>query len=1539
MIGRVIANPLPVTPTVGEQEYTLPGLTGSDYDELTYTLKWEELDDALTPVGGSTPALRVIGSEYLPTPGSLPGSGNFPATQSTSYERLFQSSVPSDDDEEHPNVATLVVGHNQSASQLFNPVVLTAIDLPDGTKYEFSYNVYGQIDKVVYPTGAYEKYTHTGGPTTASYITELEGDQQPYLQGLRWISSRKVSENGTGSDELEWTYDNGPQLDGGGNTDIINPDGTKVSIERSGPGDKYYDSVGNRYYYRFGNKDPRVGMTLSKTFYSAPVSSVRTMLRRELYAYDAHDSHSTEYSVTCQLGQSSTTKYFPMRRAARLARQTNIIFEGSGDALAQSTVYSYDTTYEMTTGLDQTYTAVYDYVVLSSSTAQTATIGSISLETRLKYSETTYNNGYQSSNILGLPATVTVKNNDGTVLSRSEMAYDECTAYCAASGAALPTTQKSWDSTKGAFTSSSAYLATHAKFDSYGNRIEATDAKGYVTTTAYDTTYHAYPVSVTMAVADSYGTYGSSSAFTISTTYDPISGLILSTTDINGQSSSMEYEDPALRPTKVTAPNGHQTITEYGAGSSESTRWVKVRMQVNDSAWKEARTWYDGLGRIYKTEKTDSGGNLFTETEYDDMGRVKRMTGSYRDGETKQWTTPTYDDLSRTEKVTSSDSNEINVAFGLSTSGVIGTTKTITDQAGKKRKGIIDALGNMVRVIEDPDSQNLATDYVFDLLGNLRKTTQGDQVRYFSYDSLGRLLRAKQVEQVVNSSLAMASADPVTSNNAWTVKYEYDDNGNITSTTDAKNVTVTATYDRLSRLVSRDYSDSTPDVTFYYDGKGLGSVPDYSKGKLTKITNGVSENKYTSFDVMGLMLASQQITDGQTYSFGYTYNLAGAMIEESYPSGRVVKNTLDENGDISQVQSKKNSGSGYWTYADAIDRNSVGAITKMQLGNGHWETATYNERQQVIQRGLGKLNNTNDLLNLEFKYHTGTSNHDNNGAVLEQKITVPTVGGSGGFAATQTYAYDSLNRVQSATETISSTQTWKQTFSYDRYGNRRFNTTSGATTTLGSCDPVVCNPTISTSTNRINDSYYVYDANGNLIEDPNASEFAYDAENRQKEVKDDEDTVKGTYFYDGNGKRVKKIASAETTVFVYDANGQLAAEYSTVLASTPQVSYLTADHLGSPRVITNENGAVVNRKDFSAFGEETLSSQRTVALGYTDAAARNVRQDYTGYQKDTESGLEYAQARYYNAQQGRFTSVDPMTGSGTIRNPQSFNRYSYVLNSPYKFTDPLGLFPSGGGGCGHNRCRRLVYSARLPLLGADGKPATTQVRDTGAHRAADNSAHEGVHVLPAQEPPKPADKNASSDESTGSGANSDSQQTDKKDPPPRPAYATVTIEKEGGNREFILPDGKTVVSGTFIILKVTLFDKDGKPITGASGFEYPRVITGPPVVRNEELIIFDSSGSSNDIVGQAAMTDAQLPFAVYNAIILNNVTTPHQSDTEQILRITVPGIDEVFTVTFRRGYTNMDGGTIRPSPNPRSIKDSYNWTFYMTNPILTSQTL
>lgn len=165
----------------------------------------------------------------------------------------------------------------------------------------------------------------------------------------------------------------------------------------------------------------------------------------------------------------------------------------------------------------------------------------------------------------------------------------------------------------------------------------------------------------------------------------------------------------------------------------------------------------------------------------------------------------------------------------------------------------------------------------------------------------------------------------------------------------------------------------------------------------------------------------------------------------------------------------------------------------------------------------------------------------------------------------------------------------------------------------------------------------------------------------------------GRYFYDGEGKRVKKETDTETTVFVYSA-GKLIAEYSTQISQTPQTKYLTEDHLGTPRIITNELGAIVSRRDFMPFGEELYIGigARSTNLQY-GTSADDVKQKFTGYQKDNETGLDFAEARMYASELGRFTAVDPWLASGKSAIPQSFNRYVYVGNSPIRFSDPNGL--------------------------------------------------------------------------------------------------------------------------------------------------------------------------------------------------------------------------------------------------------------------------
>jgi RHS repeat-associated protein len=134
------------------------------------------------------------------------------------------------------------------------------------------------------------------------------------------------------------------------------------------------------------------------------------------------------------------------------------------------------------------------------------------------------------------------------------------------------------------------------------------------------------------------------------------------------------------------------------------------------------------------------------------------------------------------------------------------------------------------------------------------------------------------------------------------------------------------------------------------------------------------------------------------------------------------------------------------------------------------------------------------------------------------------------------------------------------------------------------------------------------------------------------------------------------------------------------------VRWLVTDQLGTPRMVIDKTGSLagVARHDYLPFGEEIQGDPnwRTSGRGYV---ADTVMQKFTGYEQDSATGMGFAQARYYSPEQGRFNSADPLMASAEVTNPQTLNRYAYVVNSPVKFTDPTGMSPEHGvhsvGGC------------------------------------------------------------------------------------------------------------------------------------------------------------------------------------------------------------------------------------------------------------------
>jgi RHS repeat-associated protein len=571
----------------------------------------------------------------------------------------------------------------------------------------------------------------------------------------------------------------------------------------------------------------------------------------------------------------------------------------------------------------------------------------------------------------------------------------------------------------------------------------------------------------------------------------------------------------------------------------------------------------------------------------------------------------------------------------------------VTDQAGKPRRSLTDALGRLTRVDEpnkdtgalgDVTSPVQPTSYSYDALDDLKTVTQGGQSRSFFYDSLKRLTSATNPE-------------------SGTVNYtSYDGNGNLLSKIDARGMTTNYVYDALNRLTNKTYQNDpsgTPAVSYTYDATSVSN----SKGRLTQVSTTVSATNYTGYDAMGRVTASSQSTNGQTYLLGYGYNLAGGMTSETYPSGRTITTAFDAAGRINGV-----TGSGNKTYASSFSYWPHGAVSSMTLGNNLIESTQFNSRLQPTSIGLGSL--------ATFAYTYGTSN--NNGNVLTQQIIAL------GLNVIQGYCYDKLNRLTGIYEPVlpgqCQTSGWSQTYDYDQYGNR---TNVQSPPYLSNPPTLVPPPAIDSSTNRFQaGTGFGYDNAGNLTQAPGGVSYSYDAENRLTNF----GNGTATYAYDGDGRRVKKtVQSANTTtVFVYNVQGQLVAEYCSGQGcnSISGTEFLTADHLGSTRVVTDASGGVISRHDYLPFGEAISAGigGRTGGIGYEDPDGIN--QKFTGKERDSESGLDYFGARYCSSNMGRFTSPDPISVSRKLLDPQTLNKYSYTFNRPTILVDPDGKWPA-----------------------------------------------------------------------------------------------------------------------------------------------------------------------------------------------------------------------------------------------------------------------
>ena len=552
---------------------------------------------------------------------------------------------------------------------------------------------------------------------------------------------------------------------------------------------------------------------------------------------------------------------------------------------------------------------------------------------------------------------------------------------------------------------------------------------------------------------------------------------------------------------------------------------------------------------------------------------------------------------------------------------------TVTDQTLRVRRSRIDGLGRLVRVDEpDATAGNLddvngnpvqSTSYIYDALGNLRQVTQGAQQRYFMYDSLSRLIRARNPEQQLNLNLNIT--DPITNNGQWCMSYDYDNNANLLHKTDARGVVSTFGYDALNRNLSVVYTNdpaNTPAITRTYDTAPFG------KGRLRSTQTSGATGSLTTIDTynaLGQATGVTQTMGTQNYLLGYTYDLAGHVKTINYPSGHTVTNNYDNAGRTNSFTGKLGDNT-LRNYATGISYSPSGGLSQEQLGTTIpiYNKLFYNSRGQLaeIREGLTP-NDTSWQRGAIINFYStcwgmcfGSSMTDNNGNLKGQEHWIPDSSGSPLAVPAQQFEYDQLNRLKRVYEGVSAQPAWQQQYAYDSYGNRRIDLATGLSnpTNLAA---VVTN----TTTNRMyapgeteqNHPLINYDLAGNQNKDYYSEsttgvtyDRSYDAENRMTSSTATNtspvSTQVSTYTYDGNSQRVRRNIDNVETWQVYGLGGELLAEYA---ANGP--------HASPQKEYGYRNGQLlITATAATSWGNPPVLNDNPLVVGATTVQSRHI---------------------------------------------------------------------------------------------------------------------------------------------------------------------------------------------------------------------------------------------------------------------------------------------------------------------------------------------
>lgn len=940
----------------------------------------------------------------------------------------------------------------------------------------------------------------------------------------------------------------------------------------------------------------------------------------KVYRTEIQDSSGNIYSKT--INKWDKYDLGSGRNFVKNVRTTELTYDGDSDHKDKVEEYTYDNTYG-----NLTEKIEYGEVTASNDGSFTDT-GSDKFTTTMSYAVNT------TPYIVGLLSQDTLVDQSSTKVKENKYYYDGQSLGSVTDGNL--TKQEMWKDSTNYIDIEKTYNTT------YGIVTQEKDARDKATNYSYDS-YNLYPATVTnpLSQATSY-------------TYDYSSGQVKQITDANSRVYQKVYDGmDRVKEEKVpdlSTPSTLVTKTAYAYTDTSGAVKVQKTDYLDGSTSVDTYSYFDGLHRPIQTRKEmEDGSYSVTDTVYNNIGQVYKESMPYSSSGSSK-TSPT-----TTSALLATNSYDAMLRI-TSTVNAVGTISnayddwkvTVTDAKGKTKDMYKDGYDNLIKVDEHNSSSTYTTNYEYNGNGKLTKITDAlSNVRNFTYDGLGRQLTAQDLH---------ASGDGTFG--TWT--YTYDAAGNVTTIVDPNAQTINYTYDDINRKATEDYTGTGgTEVTYTYDS-GTDGV-----GKLTSAAAPGANTAY-AYNPNGGLKQEIKTLNSVGYQTDYTYDRQGNKLEITNPDSSKIKYTYNTAGQAETVQRKESTDGSFINVVTDIDYGPHGKMTYEEFQNGSATTNTYDSSK------LYRLSNKTTTITGGSKVQDLTYTYDNNGNVTKIVDASNT-----NASKTVDYTYDDLNRLLSATATAvaSGQSTYTHNYTYSAIGNILTRTdVAGTYTYAGDTGSNYANPHAVTSVGSIT---YTYDNNGNMLTETSGLSNTWDYNNRLSQA------IKGgvtsTYAYDFMGQRVKVANGTSTTYYpsqfyntdgtniikhITTPDGQTVATIKGTGGSAAAYS-LHTDHLTGSSVITNSGGTQEELMDYFPYGNIRLDQK---------AGSYDEQRKFTGYEHDADTGLDYANARYYHSAIGRFTSQDPifLQAGFDLSDPQGMNSYAYARNNPLRYIDPNG---------------------------------------------------------------------------------------------------------------------------------------------------------------------------------------------------------------------------------------------------------------------------